>query len=52
MGGEAVKVQDEGFGVKYGIDEGGGRKGKMNREEPSASRMGIKSEVRPAKPAS
>ena len=51
MGGsEAVEVQDEGFEVKYGIiDVGGGRKGKMIRDEPSASRMGTKSEVRTAK---
>ena len=50
MGGlEAVEVQDEGFEVKYGIDVGGGRKGKMIRDEPSASRMGTKSKVRTAK---
>ena len=52
MGGSgAVEVQDEGFEVKYGIDVGGGSKGKIIREEPSASCTGTKSKVRPAKPA-
>ena len=50
MGGlEAVEMLDEGFEVKYGIDVGGGRKGKMIRDEPSASRMRTKSKVRTAK---